>query len=67
MTLIGTGTTADATVHKYLQGPELIKPFSEAVDDGLLPVFRKFPVVIFGIPLAGIGKADARLAVQILK
>jgi hypothetical protein len=56
--LVGTGAAAHADVHEHLEGPELLQPFPEPLENDLLPVFRQLPVVLQRVPGAGIGKAQ---------
>ena len=65
MTFIGTGTTAYTAVHENFQGTEFFQPFLEAIEDDFFPVFRKFPIIIFGRPFPRIREVQPLLAVKI--
>ena len=56
MAFIGAGAAADANVHEDLKAPETVQPLLEPIMEDLLPVVRELPVVLEGIPRAGIGK-----------
>ena len=66
MAFIGAGSAAHTAVHEDFQRAEFLEPFTEPVDNDLLPVFRELPVVIFGRPFPRIGEIQPFLTVEVL-
>jgi hypothetical protein len=54
--LVGAGAAAHADVHEDLEGAEFFQPLLESFVDDLLPVFGQLPVLLQGVPLAGVGR-----------
>jgi hypothetical protein len=57
MAFVGTGSTAHTDIHENLESPEAVEALAHSIENDLLPVFRKLPVIVQGIPGPGVGQA----------
>ena len=64
MALISTSTAAHTAIHENLEGPELVKPILDPLDNDLLPILGKFPVIRLHIPFTWL--SEETLPAQVL-